>query len=65
MVDIINRRFLQLSTTPSDIHEHLSTLKILARNSNSVIELGGRNGVSTWALLAGIQNCHGSDTLDE
>lgn len=37
----------------SDIREHLPTLRKFASQSNTVVELGVRTGVSTRALLAG------------
>ncbi len=39
---------------PSDIHEHLPTLKRYAKECSSVVELGVRNVVSTWGLIAGL-----------
>lgn len=43
----------QLKDTPSDINQHLDTLQNLASQCETVIELGVRSGVSTYALLAG------------
>jgi hypothetical protein len=40
------------TNTPSDIHEHLPTLKRYAEECNHVTEMGVRFVVSTWALLA-------------
>jgi len=40
--------------TPSDINEHLPTLYELAKECNSVIELGVRGVVSSWAFAAGL-----------
>jgi len=40
--------------TPSDINEHLPTLCDLAKDCNSVIELGVRGVVSSWAFAAGL-----------
>src|SRR3990167_2808490 len=37
----------------SDIHEHLPVLKEYASKCESIVELGVREMVSTWALLAG------------
>lgn len=37
--------------TPSDINEHLPTLKELASDCSSVVEMGVRWVVSTWAFL--------------
>ena len=41
-----------LVNKPSDINEHLPTLKSLASECDTVIEMGVRWVVSTWALLA-------------
>jgi predicted O-methyltransferase YrrM len=49
---------LQLYTralrTPSDISEHVPTLRLLASQCHNIIEFGVRSGVSTDALLSGI-----------
>lgn len=45
--------YKQLCATPSDINEHLPTLKKYAEQSDFIVELGVRSIVSTWALLAG------------
>lgn len=45
--------FHLVSTTPSDISEHCTTLKELASRCETVTEFGTRYGVSTIALLAG------------
>lgn len=50
---MINDYFDSLSRTTSDINEHLPTLKRYARECESIVELGVRGIVSTWALLAG------------
>jgi len=42
----------QKVNTPSDINEHLMTLKEYATQCNAVTEFGVRDGTSTWALLA-------------
>lgn len=39
---------------PSDINEHVATLKELAQQSSSVAEFGVRGGVSTYGLLYGL-----------
>jgi len=39
-----------LCRKPSDINEHLPTLKMLAGDCSSVIEMGVRSVVSTWAF---------------
>jgi cephalosporin hydroxylase len=43
----------QVWKTPSDINEHTPTLRDYASRSESVVEFGGRRGVTTVALLAG------------
>ena len=51
---MIEERYQQLCKIPSDINEHLPTLKKYALLSDVIIELGVRGMVSTWALLAGL-----------
>lgn len=43
----------QLCNTPSDINEHLPTLKVLASECESVTEMGVRYCVSTFAFIEG------------
>ncbi len=50
---MIEDKYQELCRTPSDIYEHLPTLKKYASESESVVELGVRYIVSTWAFLAG------------
>jgi cephalosporin hydroxylase len=49
-------RYLQQCNTQSDIQHHLPLL--FAKASGNVVELGTRSGVSTMALLAGVER-HG------
>jgi len=51
--DLMNLYELHRST-PSDINQHLTVLKQLAKECSSVIEIGKRSVGSTWALLAGL-----------
>lgn len=44
----------------SDIHEHLPTLRTLARECCSVVELGLRTMESTWGILQGLAETHSS-----
>ena len=46
--------YIRLGELPSDINEHLHTLKHIASQCTSVVEMGVRTVVSTWALLAGL-----------
>ena len=50
---MIEEKYKQLCETPSDINEHLPILRKYAFLSDTIIELGVRGIVSTWALLAG------------
>lgn len=50
---MIDSMYAHLCKTPSDINEHLPTLKKYAEKSERIVELGVRGMVSTWALLAG------------
>jgi len=49
----LNAKLQQLIGTPSDINEHLATLKEYSSKCNHVTEFGVRGVVSLWALLAG------------
>jgi hypothetical protein len=46
-------KFDQLTSNPSDINEHLPTLKRYAEECNTIVELGTGQTVSTWAFIAG------------
>ena len=41
-------------TTESDINQHLSVLRQLARECSSVAEIGTRNMGSTWGIMMGL-----------
>ena len=49
----IEQKYQELCNTPSDINENLPVLKKYAELSETIVELGVRGIVSTWALLAG------------
>lgn len=51
--ETLRTRFLSAVQVPSDINEHLDLLRILSSMSNSVCELGIRQGCSTTAILFG------------
>lgn len=44
----------RLCATPSDINEHLPTLRLLSTGCTSVVECGVRNIVSSYAFLDGL-----------
>ena len=46
--------FEYLCNTKSDINEHLPALRDLAKECNSVVEMGVRTCVSTWAFIEGM-----------
>jgi len=48
----ILHKYEQLRNTPSDINEHLPTLKKYAEECDTIVEMGVRNIVSTWAFLS-------------
>jgi hypothetical protein len=52
-MDKILEKYKQLSETRSDINEHLITLKKYTEECDTVVEMGVRSIVSTWAFLAG------------
>jgi len=54
MVDVFKEEFQLKAATPSDIFEHLPTLKQYASECESVLELGVRRCVSSWALGLGL-----------
>lgn len=51
---LLKDKYYQLYNTPSDINEHLPTLKLYAQQCNSVFETGVRGVVSSYALLYGL-----------
>ena len=50
---LIEDKYNKLCKIPSDINEHFPTLKKYASECETIVELGMRAIVSTWALLAG------------
>lgn len=51
-MDQIIQKYENLCSTPSDINEHLPTIKKYAEECEHITEMGVRYVVSTWALLA-------------
>ena len=52
---MIQRLFEYASAFPSDINEHLVSLRDISLQCNHITELGVRNMVSTWAFLEGLR----------
>lgn len=50
---MIEEKYTHLCQMPSDINEHLPTLRRYAEQCDFIVELGVRKIVSTWAFLAG------------
>lgn len=51
-MDEIHKKFQNMKSLKSDINEHLDTLKKFAEECETIIEMGVRGIVSTWAFLA-------------
>lgn len=51
---IISNNFTLAKLTPSDINEHIITLKNYSEKCESVLECGVRSCVSTWAFAKGL-----------
>jgi hypothetical protein len=54
MSSIIGQFYERACRQPSDIYEHLPTLRTYAAECDVVAEMGVRSIVSTWALLKGL-----------
>jgi len=63
MVEVFVQEYEKRLNTPSDIYEHLATLKQYASECESVLELGVRKCVSSWALALGLLNNSGKRTM--
>ena len=50
----IKNKYINLCNTPSDINEHLPTIFKYASECNSVLELGVRGCVSSYAFVNGL-----------
>lgn len=48
----LDQAFLDALNRPSDISEHLETIRYYAAGYQHITEMGVRGGVSTWALLS-------------
>lgn len=53
-MDLVYNEYHRLVQTVSDINEHLPTLRRYASECESVLELGVRKCVSSWALALGL-----------
>jgi hypothetical protein len=48
---MITKKYETIKQTPSDINEHLDTLRRYAEECETIIELGTGQTISTWAFL--------------
>jgi hypothetical protein len=55
-MQFIQQKYDYLCNSPSDINEHLPTLFQYATECESILELGVRGCVSSWALVYGLLN---------
>ena len=53
-MDIVEKNFITICNIKSDINEHLFTLFLHAQECESIIELGVRSCISSWAFVAGL-----------
>jgi len=56
MKNLIEKEYIKLCYSPSDIYEHLPTLAKYANECESVLELGVRDCISSWAFAYGLLN---------
>jgi len=54
MFNLVEEKYQILSNTQSDIFEHLPTLRKYASECESILEMGVRRCVSSWALALGL-----------
>jgi len=52
--DLWVTKYVEVATTPSDIHEHIPLLANYARQCQSIVECGVRGVCSTWAFVKGL-----------
>jgi hypothetical protein len=50
----LDQRYNAAYQTPSDMYEHVPTLRRIARDCSSVVEIGLRTMVSSWGILKGL-----------
>ena len=50
----LDEKYKQVCDTPSDINEHLPTLYMYTQECTSILELGVRSAVSTFAFIKGL-----------
>lgn len=51
---VLDQVYYKSCQVPSDINEHVDTLRLLASECASVVEIGTRTMVSTWGIFKGL-----------
>lgn len=59
---LIEQNYKTQCSTVSDINEHLPTLYEYAQKVDTIVEMGVRSVVSTWALLYGLVRCNSNNS---
>lgn len=62
---LCNKKYISLCDKPSDINEHLPTLHQLATECTSILELGVRGVVSSWAFVNGLLHSNGCNNVNK
>lgn len=52
----LEEQYILSQTTPGDIEEHIETLYEYAKKCDSILELGVRSCVSSWAFVKGLRD---------
>ena len=52
-MNIVEKKYYNYCIVPTDIYQHLPTLKKYAEECEHITELGVRSVISTWAFLMG------------
>lgn len=63
MTNYINNKYVSFCKLSSDINEHLPTLSKYAMECESVLELGVRGCISSWAFVNGLLNNNSPNKL--
>ena len=59
----IDKKYNELCNTTNDINEHLPTLSKYANECDSILELGVRGCISSWAFANGLLNNNNNNKL--
>ena len=62
-LQFIDKKYNELCNTTNDINEHLPTLSKYANECDSILELGVRGCISSWAFANGLLNNNNNNKL--